>query len=91
MLARLRTRRVRADDDYLPRVCVIVAAYNEEPVIERRLANLRALGPKYTLVLLNGRRVANIAFGNNPVDLNSIPYRRTTVPPRCLRRLPSGS
>ncbi|SEK26997.1 iron complex outermembrane recepter protein [Roseateles sp. YR242] len=36
-------------------------------------ANLRALGPKYTLVLLNGRRVANFAFGNNPVDLNAIP------------------
>ena len=36
-------------------------------------ANLRALGPKYTLVLLNGRRVANFAFGNSPVDLNSIP------------------
>lgn len=36
-------------------------------------ANLRALGAKYTLVLLNGRRVANFAFGNNPVDLNSIP------------------
>ncbi|WP_338844919.1 TonB-dependent receptor [Massilia sp. W12] len=36
-------------------------------------ANLRQLGPKYTLVLLNGRRVANYAFGNSPVDLNSIP------------------
>jgi iron complex outermembrane receptor protein len=36
-------------------------------------ANLRALGPKYTLVLLNGRRMSNFAFGNNPVDLNSIP------------------
>ncbi|MFN3302965.1 MAG: TonB-dependent receptor plug domain-containing protein [Roseateles sp.] len=36
-------------------------------------ANLRGLGAKYTLVLLNGRRVANFAFGNNPVDLNSIP------------------
>lgn len=36
-------------------------------------ANLRALGEKYTLVLLNGRRIANFAFGNNPVDLNSIP------------------
>jgi iron complex outermembrane recepter protein len=36
-------------------------------------ANLRGLGPQYTLVLLNGRRVANYAFGNNPVDLNSIP------------------
>ena len=36
-------------------------------------ANLRSLGSKYTLVLLNGRRVANFAFGNSPVDLNSIP------------------
>lgn len=36
-------------------------------------ANMRGLGAKYTLVLLNGRRVANFAFGNNPVDLNSIP------------------
>jgi iron complex outermembrane receptor protein len=36
-------------------------------------ANLRAIGARYTLVLLNGRRVANYAVGNNPVDLNSIP------------------
>ena len=36
-------------------------------------AALRGLLPKYTLVLLNGRRVANFAFGNSPVDLNSIP------------------
>jgi iron complex outermembrane recepter protein len=36
-------------------------------------ANLRGLGPQYTLVLLNGRRIANYAFGNSPVDLNSIP------------------
>lgn len=36
-------------------------------------ANLRALGPKYTLVLLNGRRVANYAVRNAAVDLNSIP------------------
>ena len=36
-------------------------------------AGLRGLPSKYTLVLLNGRRVANYAFGNSPVDLNSIP------------------
>lgn len=36
-------------------------------------ANLRSLGPKYTLVLLNGRRVADYAFGNSVIDLNSIP------------------
>lgn len=36
-------------------------------------AALRGLSSKYTLVLLNGRRVANFAFGNSPVDLNSIP------------------
>ncbi len=42
-LARLRTRPVGRDDAVLPRVAVIVAAYNEEAVIERRLENLRSL------------------------------------------------
>jgi poly-beta-1,6-N-acetyl-D-glucosamine synthase len=41
-LARVRTRRVRKEP-IEPRVTVIVAAYNEEPVIERRLENLLAL------------------------------------------------
>jgi cellulose synthase/poly-beta-1,6-N-acetylglucosamine synthase-like glycosyltransferase len=41
-LARLRARPVRTDD-VLPRVTVIVAAHNEESVIERRIENLRAL------------------------------------------------
>ena len=43
LLATVRTRRIRTDDAYVPRVSVIVAAHNEEPVIERRLANLRDL------------------------------------------------
>jgi cellulose synthase/poly-beta-1,6-N-acetylglucosamine synthase-like glycosyltransferase len=42
-LARVRTRAVRKDDGYLPPVTVVVAAYNEETVIERRLANLGAV------------------------------------------------
>ena len=42
-LAGARTRPVRKDDALLPTVAVIVAAHDEEPVIERRLANLRAL------------------------------------------------
>ncbi|RZL39997.1 MAG: TonB-dependent receptor [Rubrivivax sp.] len=41
-------------------------------------ANLRGLGPNSTLVLLNGRRLSNFAFGsiggNSSVDLNSIPF-----------------
>ncbi len=41
-LARVRTRRVRKAA-IEPQVTVIVAAYNEEPVIERRLENLLAL------------------------------------------------
>ncbi len=41
-LARVRTRRVRKEA-IEPPVTVIVAAYNEEPVIERRLENLLAL------------------------------------------------
>lgn len=41
-------------------------------------ANLRGLGASSTLILLNGRRLANQAFGNaggtTAVDLNSIPF-----------------
>lgn len=36
-------------------------------------ANLRGLGSGATLVLLNGRRLANYAFDGESVDLNSIP------------------
>ena len=36
-------------------------------------ANLRGLGSGNTLVLLNGRRVANYAFDGSAVDINSIP------------------
>jgi cellulose synthase/poly-beta-1,6-N-acetylglucosamine synthase-like glycosyltransferase len=38
-----RTRAVRRDDSALPRVVLVVAAHNEESVIDRRIANLRAL------------------------------------------------
>jgi cellulose synthase/poly-beta-1,6-N-acetylglucosamine synthase-like glycosyltransferase len=39
----LRPRPVRANEFALPAVTVVVAAHNEEAVIERRLENLRAL------------------------------------------------
>jgi cellulose synthase/poly-beta-1,6-N-acetylglucosamine synthase-like glycosyltransferase len=42
LLARVRGRPVRKGD-FLPRVTLIVAAHNEETVIERRLQNLLAL------------------------------------------------
>ncbi len=42
-LARVRERRVAKDAMWEPSVSVIVAAYNEESVIERRLENLLAL------------------------------------------------
>jgi cellulose synthase/poly-beta-1,6-N-acetylglucosamine synthase-like glycosyltransferase len=42
-LARVRTRRIRSDDAFLPTVTVVIAAHNEESVIERRLENLREL------------------------------------------------
>jgi len=42
LLARIRPRPVRKGDA-LPSVALIVTAYNEESVIERRLENLRAL------------------------------------------------
>jgi glycosyltransferase involved in cell wall biosynthesis len=43
VLARIRPRLVANDTGELPRVAVIVAAYNEQTVIERRIANLTAL------------------------------------------------
>src|SRR5262245_24810693 len=42
-LARVRQRRLRRDPAWRPAVSVIVAAYNEDRVIERRLENLLAL------------------------------------------------
>ncbi len=43
LAARMRTRRVRKDEAAAPSVTVIIPAYNEEPVIGRRLENLLAL------------------------------------------------
>ena len=43
LLARVRPRPLARDDAYLPAVAVIVAAYDEEASIERRIENLRAL------------------------------------------------
>ena len=43
VFARVRTRAVRKNDGHLPTVSIVIAAYNEETVIERRLANLREL------------------------------------------------
>lgn len=37
-------------------------------------ANLRGLGPDSTLVLLNGRRIADHGLNGSSVDLNSIPF-----------------
>jgi cellulose synthase/poly-beta-1,6-N-acetylglucosamine synthase-like glycosyltransferase len=42
-LARLRSHPVRRDDALRPTVALVIAAYNEEPVIERRLENLRTI------------------------------------------------
>ena len=43
LAARLRARPVRKDDSAEPSVAVIVAAYNEETVIARRVTNLQEL------------------------------------------------
>jgi cellulose synthase/poly-beta-1,6-N-acetylglucosamine synthase-like glycosyltransferase len=43
LLARVRCRPVAMSEAVLPTVAVIVAAYDEEPVIERRVANVRSL------------------------------------------------
>ncbi|MGH3051053.1 MAG: glycosyltransferase family 2 protein, partial [Gaiellaceae bacterium] len=43
LTARVRARSVSCDDTYLPSIAVIVAAFDEEDAIERRIENLRAL------------------------------------------------
>ena len=43
VLATVRSRPVRMDDAFLPSVAVIIAAHDEESVIEARIANLQAL------------------------------------------------
>jgi cellulose synthase/poly-beta-1,6-N-acetylglucosamine synthase-like glycosyltransferase len=43
LASRIRNRHAIADDRYRPSVTLIIAAHNEEAVIERRLANLGAL------------------------------------------------
>ncbi len=42
-LARLRPRRVRADESFRPRVALVIAAYNEDDVITAKLENALAL------------------------------------------------
>jgi len=53
VVARIRTKPIAIDDGWLPTVAVIVAAYNEEDAIERRIANLRELDyPKALLEIV---------------------------------------
>ena len=65
-LARVRGRLVRADDALEPSVTVIVAAHDEEAVIERRLENLLALEyPREMLEIV----VASDASGDRTDEL----------------------
>ena len=43
VVARLRPRPARADEGFRPRVALVIAAYNEDDVIERKLENALAL------------------------------------------------
>ncbi len=43
LLARLRPRPLKRDGGYLPRVCLVMAAYNEERNIAEKLENYRTL------------------------------------------------
>ncbi len=68
-------------EDLLKRVSASAAAVSDTTQgagYANSNANLRGLGANSTLVLLNGRRLANQAFGNiggaAAVDLNSIPF-----------------
>jgi iron complex outermembrane receptor protein len=65
--------------EFLARVPANILGWNDQlsigDVVHPGLAsaNLRGLGAGSTLVLINGRRVANYAFDGGAVDLNAIP------------------
>jgi iron complex outermembrane recepter protein len=72
-------------EDILKRITSSTAIYSETTQgvgYATSTANMRGLGASSTLVLLNGRRLANTAFGSiggfnaspQAVDLNSIPF-----------------
>src|SRR5258708_30257452 len=72
-------------EDILKRITASTAIYSDSTQgvgYAVSNANLRGIGASSTLVLLNGRRLANHAFGSiggfnaspNAVDLNSIPF-----------------
>jgi iron complex outermembrane recepter protein len=66
--------------EVMAHVSANVLAYNDQISISDPLGrpgmssiNLRGIGAGSTLILLNGRRVANYAFEGSAVDVNSIP------------------
>ena len=66
--------------EVMARVSANVRGYNDQFSLVDQLGrpgmasiNLRGIGAGSTLVLLNGRRVANYAFEGEAVDVNSIP------------------
>ncbi|HET7729039.1 MAG TPA: TonB-dependent receptor, partial [Usitatibacter sp.] len=68
-------------EDVLRRVSANTAMFSDTTQgvgYAQSFANLRGIGSNSTLILLNGRRLANHAFGNvggpAAVDLNSIPF-----------------
>lgn len=68
-------------EDVLRRVSANTAIFSDTTQgvgYGQSFANLRGIGSNSTLILLNGRRLANHAFGNvggiAAVDLNSIPF-----------------
>ena len=66
--------------EVMARVSANIFGYNDQLSLIDQLGrpgmssvNLRGIGAGSTLVLLNGRRVANYAFEGEAVDVNSIP------------------
>jgi iron complex outermembrane receptor protein len=65
--------------ELLSKVSANVLGFNDQLAVGNHVrpglasANLRGIGDGSTLVLLNGRRMANYAFDGGTVDLNTIP------------------
>jgi poly-beta-1,6-N-acetyl-D-glucosamine synthase len=82
LLAKLRPQRVQRDHAYAPSVSLIIAAYNEEQVIEEKLRNSHALDYPADLLQLiiaadgSDDRTAEIAQRDSRVEVLYRPERR---------------
>ena len=98
----LRQQGVTSTEELIGRLSGNQGVYNSSRSVGSAtggasFADLRGIGANKTLVLLNGRRLANNAIDGSAVDLNTIPSPPSTgsrccatAPPHCTAPMPSA-